>query len=166
MKTLLYLVPHDSANSLADSSAPLSPDELRRAQVTRNFLAIRPLDVCYHSPAAGAAPTALAIAEPHGVPVESMDFLAEPGEGTNAAALVRRITEGMERLLAGPARAILVVAPAAIHRAYLAGLLGLGPGRSRQVILDPGGISVVTCDEAGKATVTTLNAVFHLQGAA
>ncbi len=71
MKTLLYLVPHDSAAASAD--APLPPDALRRALVTRNFLAVRPLDVCYFGPDAGAAQTATAIAEPHGVPVERVD---------------------------------------------------------------------------------------------
>jgi broad specificity phosphatase PhoE len=164
MKTLLYLVPHDSA---AAADAPLSPDELRRAQVTRNFLAVRPLDVGYFGPDAGAAQTATVIAEPHGVPVERVDFLTDPVEGENAAGLLRRVTEGMDGLFAaGRGRAMLVVAPTAVHRSYLAGVLGLAPGRTRQVVLDPGGISVVICDEAGKTTVATLNAVFHLQGAA
>jgi broad specificity phosphatase PhoE len=60
---------------------------------------------------------------------------------------------------------ILVVAHHVVNRTYLAGLLGLGPGRAKQVSLDNCGISVVL-REGGKTRVGTLNAAFHLLGVA
>jgi broad specificity phosphatase PhoE len=60
---------------------------------------------------------------------------------------------------------ILVVGHHVVNRTYLAGLLGLAPDQARQVTLDNCGISIVV-RQAGKTTVSTLNAAFHLQGVA
>ena len=60
---------------------------------------------------------------------------------------------------------VLVVAHHVVNRTYLAGLLGLMPGRARQVCLDNCGISVVVRDDE-TTSVHTLNAAFHLQGVA
>lgn len=56
---------------------------------------------------------------------------------------------------------ILVVGHHVVNRTYLAGLLGLGPERARQVVLDNCGVSVVV-REGDTARVATLNAAFHL----
>jgi broad specificity phosphatase PhoE len=57
--------------------------------------------------------------------------------------------------------AILVVGHHVVNRTYLAGLLGLGAERARQVELDNCGVSVVV--RAGDTTrVATLNSTFHL----
>jgi broad specificity phosphatase PhoE len=58
---------------------------------------------------------------------------------------------------------VVVVSHHVVTRTYLAGVLGLGPARARQVALDNCGISVVE-RKNGKTTVATLNAAFHLQG--
>jgi broad specificity phosphatase PhoE len=68
-------------------------------------------------------------------------------------------------LRAHPGESVLVVAHHAVNRTYLAGLLGLAPGRARGVVLDNCGISVVV-RAAGATAVATLNAAFHLQGVA
>jgi broad specificity phosphatase PhoE len=72
------------------------------------------------------------------------------------------LTELLDR---HPGEAILVVAHHAVNRTYLAGLLGLGLDRARQVTLDNCGISVVV-RQGERTTVATLNAAFHLQGVA
>jgi broad specificity phosphatase PhoE len=88
-----------------------------------------------------------------------------PG-GESFAAVHARAAPALDDLLRRHAgEAVLVVAHHVVNRTYLAGLLGLGPDRARQVTLDNCGISVVVRD--GDATaVSTLNAAFHLQGVA
>jgi broad specificity phosphatase PhoE len=88
-----------------------------------------------------------------------------PG-GESLAAVHERVALALEVLLVRHAGgSVLVVAHHAVNRTYLAGLLGLTPGRSRQVILDNCGISVVV-RQGDETTVVTLNAAFHLQGVA
>jgi broad specificity phosphatase PhoE len=88
-----------------------------------------------------------------------------PG-GESLRAVRERVTPALDELLARHAGAsVLVVAHHAVNRTYLAGLLGLMPGQSRQVVLDNCGISVVVRD-SDVTTVATLNAAFHLQGVA
>lgn len=60
---------------------------------------------------------------------------------------------------------VVVVSHHVVARTYLAGVMGLGPGRARAVSLANCGISVVH-REQGKTTVATVNAGFHLQGVA
>jgi broad specificity phosphatase PhoE len=77
-----------------------------------------------------------------------------------------RVAPALDELLHRHAgEAVLVVGHHIVNRTYLAGLLGLGPARARQVKLDNCGISVVVRD-GDDARVTTLNAAFHLQGIA
>ncbi len=88
-----------------------------------------------------------------------------PG-GESFADVHARAAPALDGLLARHAgEAVLVVAHHVVNRTYLAGLLGLGPGRARQVSLDNCGISVVA-REGGRTAVRTLNAAFHLQGVA
>ena len=88
-----------------------------------------------------------------------------PG-GESFADVHRRVSVALEELLIRHAgETILVVAHHVVNRTYLASLLGLGPGQARKVSLDNCGISVVV-REAGRSTVSTLNAAFHLHGLA
>jgi broad specificity phosphatase PhoE len=88
-----------------------------------------------------------------------------PG-GESFADVHVRVVAAIDELLARHAsESILVVAHHVVNRTYLAGLLGLGPGKARQVSLDNCGISVVL-REGGKTRVGTLNAAFHLHGVA
>jgi broad specificity phosphatase PhoE len=87
-----------------------------------------------------------------------------PG-GESFRAVHDRAAPALAALLQAHAgESLLVVAHHAVLRTYLAGLLGLPPGRSRGVVLDNCGISVVRHE--GDTAVATLNAAFHLQGVA
>ena len=86
MRTLLYLVRHAAtAANLAVPAflqgrgidPPLAPEGIRQALLTRDFLAIRPIDVCYSSPLKRARQTAQIIAEPHGLTPKSVADLTE-----------------------------------------------------------------------------------------
>jgi broad specificity phosphatase PhoE len=55
----------------------------------------------------------------------------------------------------------LIVAHHIVNRIYLASLIGLAPGKARQVSLDNCGISVITFRN-GHAEVTTMNDIRHL----
>jgi broad specificity phosphatase PhoE len=98
-------------------------------------------------------------------------FMADPSRhgypgGESFADVYARVARCLEELFARHAgESVLVVAHHVVNRTYLADLLGLTPDQARQVILDNCGISVVTRAD-GKTAVTTLNASFHLQGAA
>ena len=208
MRTILYLLRHGATEAnLARPSwlqgrgvdAPLARIGVRQAEATRDFLAIRPIDVCYCSPLLRAVQTATIVAAPHGLspqPVgeltevdvgrwEGLDwqairyfdaegyrrFMQDPSTfgypgGESFTAVRDRVAPCLDELLSQHASAaILVVAHHVVNRTYLAGRLGLGPERARQVTLDNCGISVVVRDGDG-VQVTTLNATFHLQGVA
>lgn len=98
-------------------------------------------------------------------------FHANPAEfgypgGESFADVYARVVSALDELLRRHAgEAILVVAHHVVNRTYLAGLLGLGPDRARQVSLDNCGISVVV-RTGEKTAVGTLNAAFHLHGVA
>lgn len=98
-------------------------------------------------------------------------FHADPAEagypdGETFAQVHARAAQALEGLLARhEGQSLLVVAHHVVNRTYLAGLLGLAPGRARQVVLDNCGISVVV-RQGGRTAVSTLNAAFHLQGVA
>ena len=85
-KTILYLLRHGATEAnLAHparlqgqkSDPPLAPLGVRQAQITREFLAARPLDACFTSPLLRARQTACIIAEPHGIEPASVDALME-----------------------------------------------------------------------------------------
>ena len=97
--------------------------------------------------------------------IENPSVHGFPG-GESFAAVERRVQLALEELLTRHAgQAILVVGHHLVNRTYLAGLLGLQPDQAGQLRLDNCGISVVVC-EGKTATVSTLNAAFHLQGVA
>jgi broad specificity phosphatase PhoE len=88
-----------------------------------------------------------------------------PG-GESFAQVHQRAAPAIDDLLHRHAgRSLLVVSHHVVSRTYLAGLLGLGPARAKQVSLENCGISVVV-REAGQTTVLTLNAAFHLHNLA
>lgn len=84
MKTTLYLLRHAATDAnLAqpyrlqgrNHNPPLAQLGVRQAQMTRDFLAIRPIDACYCSPLLRAVQTAEIITRPHGlrpVPLEAL----------------------------------------------------------------------------------------------
>ena len=208
MRTTLYLLRHGATEAnLARPpwlqgrrvDAPLARLGVRQAEATRDFLAIRPIDVCYCGPLLRAVQTATIVAAPHGLSPQPLDALTEcdvgrwegldwqavryldaeayrrfmdhPAEhgypgGESFADVYRRVAACLDNLLRRHAgAALLVVGHHVVNRTYLAGLLGLGPDRARQVTLDNCGISVVVRD-GEETAVGTLNAAFHLQGVA
>lgn len=208
MKTTMYLIRHAATEANLAQPArlqgchhnpPLARLGVRQAELTRDFLALRPIDHCYCSPMLRAVQTASIIAAPHGLAPLPLDGLVEcdlgswegldwptvryldadgyrrfkdsprnfgyPG-GESLDDAEARVTATLEDLFARHAgHAILVVAHHDVTRLYLAGLLGMTAEQARQLHLDNCGISMVTRDDTGTA-VSTLNASFHLQGAA
>jgi broad specificity phosphatase PhoE len=161
MKTTMYLIRHAGVTGAerpkaSDDQTPLAKLEVRQAEATRDFLAIRPIDYCYCSPPLAAVQTASIIAEPHGLTPCTLGGLAHHS-GADA------ILEDLFARHTG--HVLLVVTHHDVGRAYLAGLLGLTLAEARQVHMDNCGISVVV-REKERATVNTLNASFHLQGIA
>jgi broad specificity phosphatase PhoE len=76
MRTTLYLLRHGAtAENLARPArlqgrglnAPLADIGVRQAQVTRDFLAVRPFECCYSSPLLRAVQTAEIICQPHDI---------------------------------------------------------------------------------------------------
>jgi broad specificity phosphatase PhoE len=86
MKTVLYLLRHGATDAnLADPfrlqgrkhNPSLARIGVRQAELTRDFLAIRAIDVCYCSPLLRAFQTASIIAAPHGLSPTPIDALTE-----------------------------------------------------------------------------------------
>lgn len=86
MRTLLYLLRHGATEAnLAQPprlqgrrhNPPLARLGVRQAELTRDFLAVRPIDVGYCSPLLRAVQTASIIAAPHGVAPNVHDGLIE-----------------------------------------------------------------------------------------
>jgi broad specificity phosphatase PhoE len=98
-------------------------------------------------------------------------FMANPAEfgypgGESFADVFKRASAALEDLLTVHAgQSLLVVAHHVVNRTYLASLLGMTPDHARQVSLDNCGVSVVI-REGERTSISTLNAAFHLQGAA
>ena len=76
MRTTLYLLRHAATEAnLANPprlqgrghNPPLARLGVRQAEATRDFLAVRPIDVCYSSPLRRALQTALIVGAPHGL---------------------------------------------------------------------------------------------------
>jgi len=208
MMTTMYLLRHAATDAnLArpyllqgrKHNPPLAALGVRQAELTRDFLAIRPIDFCYSSPMLRAMQTATIIAAAHDLapqPLEALTecdvgtwegldwqtirrldgeayrrFMANPAQhgypgGESFDSVFQRASVALESLLARHAgHSILVVAHHVVNRTYLASLLGMSPDQARQVALDNCGISVVV-REGQRTSVSTLNASFHLQGAA
>lgn len=95
-------------------------------------------------------------------------FLADPGNfpfpgGESFADVRRRASAAIADISKRhPAAMVLVVSHTVVLRLVLAGILGMGLVSSLQ--LDNCGISVVEHD-GKQATLITLNAIFHVQGA-
>ena len=86
MKTVLYLLRHAATEANLGRPSrlqgrrhnpPLARLGVRQAEATRDFLAIRPIDVCYCSPLLRAVQTATIVAAPHGIAPEPLDTLTE-----------------------------------------------------------------------------------------
>jgi alpha-ribazole phosphatase/probable phosphoglycerate mutase len=86
MHTTLYLLRHAATEAnLAipprlqgrEHNPPLAKLGIRQAEATRDFLAVRPIDVCYCSPLLRAAQTAQILAAPYGLTPIPADALTE-----------------------------------------------------------------------------------------
>lgn len=86
MKTTLYLVRHAATEAHVQDPArllgrrqnqPLARIGVRQAELTRDFLALRPIDHCYCSPMLHAIQTASIIASPHGLAPIPLEALTE-----------------------------------------------------------------------------------------
>src|SRR5208283_3240494 len=86
MKTTLYLLRHAATDANLARPAllqgrkhnpPLARLGVRQAELTRDLLAIRPIDVCYCSPMLRAMQTAAIIAAAHGVAPQPLEALTE-----------------------------------------------------------------------------------------
>jgi len=86
MQTTLYLIRHAATPANLEHPAKLqgcrvdpdlAPTGVRQAIATRNFLAVRPIDVVYSSPLRRSLRTAEIIAEPHGLEPITVEALIE-----------------------------------------------------------------------------------------
>jgi broad specificity phosphatase PhoE len=115
MRTTLYLMRHAAtAANLATPSVlqgrridpPLAPLGTRQAIATRDFLAVRPIDVCYTSPLLRARETATIVSAPHGLTPIVLDGLTEcdvgSWEGFDWGAIRTRDPEAYQRYMADP----------------------------------------------------------------
>jgi broad specificity phosphatase PhoE len=164
MKTTLYLIRQGDAlqPTPARPQPPLSRRGVRQAEVTRDFLALRPIDACYASARWCAVQTAEIIAAPHEVSVQRLAALDDDNGVIDPERSAEVIEDLLDRHAGG---SILLVGERSVHLSYLAAVLHMAPEQAEAVVLEQCGISVVV--RAGAATtVTTLNAAFHLQGLA
>src|SRR5271165_87394 len=83
MKTVLYLMDHGAAEGNPSRphgqkhNPPLARLGVRQAEATRDFLAIRPIDLCFCSPLLRAVQTASIVAAPHGLSPQTLEALTE-----------------------------------------------------------------------------------------
>lgn len=116
MSTLLYLLRHAAteANMARPPrlqgrrhNPPLAPLGIRQAEVTRDFLAVRPIDHCYASPMRRAVETATIIAEPHGIRPKLLEELTEcdvgDWEGLDWQTIRTRDAEYYRQFMENPA---------------------------------------------------------------
>lgn len=161
MKTTLYLIRHDAGEN---PSTDLLHVQHRQEELTRDFLAVQPIDHCYCSPHRAVIDTALVLTSPHGLKPQPMDDLAPPGLDESPHQFQNRIGRTLDGLMREhPGLSLLVVAQNPIPRYYLTSLLGLGRERGEQLHLNHCGISVVIQRDT-RSIVQTVNASFHLQG--
>jgi len=117
MKTILYLLRHAATPANLSHPArlqgrhndpPLAPLGVRQAEVTREFLAIRPIDLCYCSPLRRAVQTATIICEPHEVAPKPLEALIEcdvgKWEGLDWETIKSKNPKLYERYMANPAQ--------------------------------------------------------------
>ena len=158
MKTTLYLIRQGAAEEGSQNNRSLGPLGVRQAELTRDFLAVRPIDHCYACSTRRALETAAIIARPHGLVPVTLQALEinspNPVRSTLDRLFDRHVGMGF-----------MVIAQADLQRCYLAQILGVAEDFASDMNLDHCGISVVT-REAEKTMVHTLNASFHLQGMA
>ena len=86
MRTTLYLLRHAATDAnLATPprlqgrkhNPPLARLGVRQAEVTRDLLAVRPIDICYCSPLVRAVQTAAIVCAPHGIAPRPIPALTE-----------------------------------------------------------------------------------------
>jgi broad specificity phosphatase PhoE len=117
MKTTLFLLRHAAtpANLLhlaklqgRRHDPPLAPLGVRQAEITRDFLAVRPIDACYCSPMRRAQDTAALIVKPRGLKAQSIDDLTECDvgrwEGLDWDTIRCRDPEGYREFHANPVK--------------------------------------------------------------
>ena len=116
METTLYLLRHAATEANLARPArlqgrrhnpPLSGLGVRQAEMTRDFLAVRPLHHCYCSPLLRAVQTAAIIAAPHGLAPTPLDDLTECDvgrwEGLDWQTVRSLDAEGFQRFHTNPA---------------------------------------------------------------
>jgi broad specificity phosphatase PhoE len=117
MKTTLYLIRHGAtaANLLSPPTLqgryqdpPLADIGVRQAEITRDLLAIRPIDACYSSPLRRAVQTASIIAQPHGLRPKHVDALVEidvgQWEGLDWGTIRKSDNKAYAQFMKNPAR--------------------------------------------------------------
>ncbi|OAI48082.1 hypothetical protein AYO44_01380 [Planctomycetaceae bacterium SCGC AG-212-F19] len=117
MTTTLYLLRHAAtAANLSRpprlqgrrDNPPLAPVGIRQAEVTRDFLAIRPMDACFSSPLERAMQTAAIIGKPQGLTPVPLDELTECDvgrwEGHDWPSIRSSEPDAYQRFMANPAR--------------------------------------------------------------
>jgi broad specificity phosphatase PhoE len=113
--TVMYLLRHGATEANLAKPArlqgrrhnpPLARLGVRQAEMTRDFLAVRPLDHCYCSPLLRAVQTSSIIAAPHGLSPQPLDELTECDvgnwEGMDWAAIRYLDAESYHRFMANP----------------------------------------------------------------
>jgi phosphoserine phosphatase len=117
MKTVLYLLRHAATPANLSNparlqgrrhDAPLATFGIRQAEMTRDFLAVHPIDACYCSPMRRAYETAAIIAEPHCIQPISVEALTECDigrwEGLDWESIRCRDPEAYREFHANPAK--------------------------------------------------------------
>lgn len=116
MRTTLYLLRHAATEANLAQPArlqgrrhdpPLAPLGVRQAVATRDFLAVRPIDVCFTSPLRRAVQTAEIVAAPHGLRPVALEGLTEcdvgAWEGLDWGTIRARDQEAYRQYMADPA---------------------------------------------------------------
>jgi broad specificity phosphatase PhoE len=116
MSTFMYLIRHGATEANLAQPArlqgrrhnpPLARLGIRQAELTRDFLAVRPLDHCFCSPLLRAVQTASIIAAPHGLSPQPLDELTECDvgnwEGMDWQAIRYLDAEGYRQFMENPA---------------------------------------------------------------
>src|SRR5882724_7908300 len=117
MRTTLFLLRHAATEAnLAHPprlqgrrhNPPLAAVGVRQAELTRDFLAVRPIDVCYSSPLIRAMETAAIVAGAHGLAPQPIEELIEcdvgAWEGRSWAEVRAREPEAYRAFMADPVR--------------------------------------------------------------
>src|SRR5580765_2686576 len=116
MPTTMYIIRHAATEANLSRPArlqgrrhnpPLAAFGVRQAELTRDFLAIRPLDHCFCSPMLRAVETAAIIAAPHCISPQPLDDLTEcdigAWEGLDWQSIRDRDADAYFRFMSNPA---------------------------------------------------------------